>query len=356
MKTVNVAIVGCGVIAHEYAKDMAPVEFLTLRGAYDVDAERTKAFAEKHGGLAYDSLDDVLADPEVDVVVNLTLFKAHHGITKRALEAGKHVFSEKPLAGSVHEAVELVDVARSNGVRLSCAPVTFLGEAQERTRQEIRGGRVGKVRLVYAESNHGLIETWHPQPQSFYEVGPLRDVGVYPLGIVTNVLGPAARVSAYGTILKKDRLTKRGVPFQSVEHDFYVAMVEFPDGAVLRLTCNFYAPEQAKQKGVEFFGDDGQLHLGNWIAPSAAIEVAKYGEEYAPLPNYERTARKWSWATGLVDLGGAILENRPSRMTGEHAAHIVEILEGAHESIRTGRPVDLTTTFTPWADRAPELV
>lgn len=347
MKPVKVAVVGTGVIATPYAKGMRAYPSLELSGCFDLDGQRAREYADQHGCRAFDSLEDLLADPEVELVVNLTVFPAHYAVTRQALEAGKHVYSEKPLAGSSEQAQELVALARERGARLGCAPATFLGEAQQRALRELRAGLIGPVRVIYAEANHGRIETWHPVPDSFYQVGPLRDVGVYPLGIVTSIFGPASRVWAYGKTVKAERLTKRGVPFQATENDFYVAVVELASGSVLRLTTSFYTTDKGKQSGIEFQGDDGQLYLGSWMAPRASIETARFGSEYEPLPDYTPAEQSFNWAAPLDDLARALRENRPHRVTGEQAAHIVEILEAAHLSIRQGRMVPLRTTFTP---------
>ena len=348
MNPVKIAIVGCGVIATPYAKDMLAYPSLRLHGCFDLDSARAQAYAEEHGCRTYDSLGALLGDPEVEVVVNLTVLSTHYEVSQQALEAGKHVFSEKPLAGSSAQAQELVALARARGVRLSCAPVTFLSEAQQRAMQELRSGRIGPVRVIYAEANHGRIETWHPVPDSFYRVGPLRDVGVYPLGIVTSIFGPDSRVWAYSKTVKRDRVTKRGVPFEATENDFYVAMVEFATGPVLRLTASFYTTDKGKQSsGLEFQGDDGQLYLSSWIAPRATIDLAAFGADYETLPDYTPVPHRFNWAVALDDLARSLQEDRPQRATGEQAAHIVDILEAAHTSIHEGSMIAVHSTFSP---------
>src|SRR5207247_2620948 len=128
-------------------------------------------------------------------------------VTTQCLRAAKHVHSEKPLAMTYPEALSLVSLARQQKVRLSCAPFTFMGVAQQTAGRLLREGSLGTVRLIYAEVNAGRIETWHPAPQSFYDVGPLFDVGGYPLAIILSFLGPARRVSAYGQVLSPQRHT-----------------------------------------------------------------------------------------------------------------------------------------------------
>ena len=134
--------------------------------------------------------------------------------------------SEKPLALRHDEARELVELADARGVRLSCAPATLLGEAQQSLWKLVRDGAIGRVRVVYAEANWDRIERWHPDPTALYAVGPLVDVGVYPLAILTAMFGPGRRVQAYATIVEPDRVRRRRPPFRLSAPDFVVALLE----------------------------------------------------------------------------------------------------------------------------------
>lgn len=350
----NVAIVGCGNIAGPYSKDIKKHAALNLLGFTDIDHARAQHFASEHGGTAYASLEALLADPAVETVVNLTIFEAHYEVVKRALEAGKHVYSEKPLALEYAQAQALVELARARGLRLAGAPITFLNEAQQSAMKLVRDGLIGPVRAVYAEVNHGRIETWHPNPAPFYAVGPMLDVGVYPLALATAMFGPAQRLSAFATTLKTSRVTKDGAEFRVHTPDFYVVNIEFP-GTVMRLTVNFYVSPQSHQaEGMEFHGDAGSLRLESWFQAGCALHHAAYGEAYQPLPLVQDTSLWIDWARGLVDLAEALHERRPSRVTGEHAAHVVEILEATNQSVRSGQAVELHSAFVtpepmPWA-------
>lgn len=355
-RTVKVGIVGCGVIGPEYAKSMKAFGRLELVGAADLDPARARALVDAHGGRAFASPDELMASPDVEVIANLTIHHAHRDITTRALENGKHVFSEKPLAMTAAEASGLVELARARGLRLGCAPVTFLNEAQQTAARILRSGALGPVRLAYAEVNHGRIETWHPAPAPFYEVGPLMDVGVYPLTLLTAYLGPARRVTAFGTILKPDRVTKRDLPFTVETPDLVVSMVELASGTLVRLTTNFYVGSHNRQgSGIEFHGDRASLHLSSWFDAKATVSVGEFNKTYEPVEPARVPDAGMHWARGLAEMADAMLEDRPHRATGEQAAHVVEIMEAAAESARTGRPTELSTTFTPptpmeWAE------
>ena len=173
----RVAVVGCGNISAAYGETMSAYDSVRILGATDIDQALSAAFVERFGGVAYPSLEDVLGDANVDAIVNLTFPAAHAEVTTAALHAGKHVHSEKPLAGSFASASALVDLAAERGLRLSCSPITFLGEAQQKMRALVDSGSIGPVRVAYAEVNWNRIESWHPRPEPFYRIGPFADVG-----------------------------------------------------------------------------------------------------------------------------------------------------------------------------------
>lgn len=352
----KLALVGCGNIAGPYSKDIKKHPELELVGFYDLDHARAQAFAAVYGGRAYPSLEVLLADPEVETVVNLTIFDAHYEVVRAGLEAGKHVYSEKPLALKYREARELVELAKAKNLRLACAPITFLGEAQQTAMKLVREGKLGTVRAVYAEVNHGRIESWHPNPVPFYAVGPMLDVGVYPLALLTALFGPARRLTAFATTLYPHRVTMEGVPFTIPAPDFYVVNLEFDPGPLVRLTANFYVSGQTLQgEGIEFHGDRGSLRLHSWFGANSPLEYADFNQPYQPIPSLRPTEVGIDWARGLVDYAQALQTGRPSRVTGEHAAHVVEILEATNQSARTHQPVELTSSFTPpalmdWAE------
>ncbi len=343
----GLGIVGTGNIAGQYAADIATHPGIRLVAATDIDAARAAAFADEFGIATASTFDALLADPAVDIVVNLTIHHAHFEVTKRALEAGKHVYSEKPMALSHAEAAELADLARGRGLRLGCSPSTFLGEAQQTAAAVIHGGRLGTVRAIYADVNWGRIETWHPAPAPFYEVGVTVDVGLYPLTLITSMLGPARTVRASGWQLMPDRTTLDGRPFRIGSPDLEVAMVELASGAVIRLTTSFYVGRPAKQRGsIEFHGDDASLFLESFERFDAAVQVGAFGGEYEDVPLVRPPYPGTAWARGVAEMADAIREGRPHRTSAEMAGHIVEILGGVAASRSNGGAViPMTSTF-----------
>ncbi len=343
----NVAIVGCGNIADGYARNLITFPQINLAGATDIDLARAKALTSKYGGKVYPTFNALLEDPAIDLVVNLTVHHAHFAVNKQSLEAGKHVFSEKPLALTHAEAQELVMLAEAKGLRLGSAPYTFMGEAAQTAWNLIRSGKLGIVRVAYAEVNWNRIEVWHPAPEPFYAVGALYDVGVYPLMMLTAMFGPARRVHAYSALLLPDRVTKEGRPFHIETPDWTVAVVEFAGGLIARLTTSFYVTNRTKQTGLEFHGDEGSLYLQTWHDFNSAVEFAPFGQAYEPVPLIKEPFPGVQWGRSVAEIADALREGRPHRASGEQAAHVVEILNAITQSAAGQHPVELLSTFTP---------
>jgi predicted dehydrogenase len=351
---VRVALVGCGNIAGRYAKSILAADGLELAGATDVAPGRAAELVADHGGREYASLDALLADADVDCVVNLTGALAHAEVTAQALSAGKHVHTEKPVALRHDEARELAALARRNGVRLSCAPATWLGEALQTMWKLLREDTIGPVRAIYAEANWGRLEEWHPAPETLYAAGPLVDVGIYPLTAVTAMLGPVRSVRGYAATLEPDRLRRDGTPFRLERPDFVVAALELEAGPVVRLTATFWVGP-GKQRGLELHGDRGSLYAPAWDAFDSRLELSSAGGKYAPLPLVREPHRGIDWARALVDLAEAVAEDRPHRAGAEHAAHVVEVLNAIDASCRDGGTVRVESGFEPpapmeWAE------
>lgn len=345
LKTV---ILGCGNVAKAYARHLASYDNVQNLGFSDLDEARAKEFAEEFGGKVYPDLDAILADPEVDCVVNLTIHHVHEEVITKCLNGGKHVHTEKPLAMSFEAARRLVELAEAKGVRLSSAPITFLGEPAQTALKLIREDKTGPVRVIYAEVNHGRIESWHPNPLPFYDVGPLWDVGIYAVTMVTAMFGRAKQVEAHSRLLYQDRVTMNGESFRLRTPDWYTALIELESGPVVRLTCNFYA-KLSKQGGMlEFHGDTGTVWMGNFQDFKAPVHFGLFADkegmqEVAALRAVEHGGAEFG--RGVQELSYAIAENRPSRASGAHAAHVIEILEAIETAARQGKPVPLTSSF-----------
>ncbi|MEO6876206.1 MAG: Gfo/Idh/MocA family oxidoreductase [Opitutaceae bacterium] len=346
-RKIRLAIVGCGNIANRYADRIKTYAACELVGFSDLDPARAMDFAAKYGGQAYDSLEALLADPTIELVVNLTIHFAHYEVIKQCLLAGKHVYSEKPLAVRYSEAKELVDLASARKLRLGSAPITYMGEAQQTAWQVLRGGKAGRVRLVYADINHGRIESWHPNPEPFYAVGIQWDVGVYPLTLLSTMFGPVRRVTASGKVVYPDRVTKEGRKFSITTPDFVMAMLEFEEGLTARLSANFYVQGGKQGGGLEFSGDNGSVYLEDFQRFDAKVEYAPLGGAFENVPLVREPFKGCEFARAVEEMALAMIDGRPQRATGAQAAHVVEILEAIGTSMRDGGRVAVNSNFTP---------
>lgn len=345
----RVAVVGCGNIAGAYGEAMRQRPEIAILGATDIDPARAAAWVAAHGGRAYRTLRDVLADPAVEAVVNLTIHQAHFDVIKQALEAGKHVHTEKPLSTSHAEALQLVGLAEARGLRLSCAPVTWLGEAQQTAWKLIRDGAIGRPRVVYATVDWGRIETFHPNPVPFYEVGPVFDVGVYSLALMTAWFGPVSRVTAGGGLVLAQRRTLDGREFTPGTEDWIVATLEFRSGVRARLTADFYVGDPVQERAaIAVHGDEGSVATA-WFAGSAEVRVGKFGGSYrrVSLVRTPKGTGDWwcDWGAGVAELARGLRLGTAHPTGAAHAAHVVEIIEATHRSVREGRAIPLSGSF-----------
>lgn len=343
---VGVAIVGCGNIADRYAAQINSYPHVELIGSQDIDKSRAEKLAAEFGGDVYESLEDVLADERVEIVVNLTIHHVHEEIIRKCLNAGKHVHTEKPLALTSKAAWGLVDLAEEKNLRLSSAPTTWLGETEETAIRRIRAGEIGQPRVAYAEVNWGRIESWHPNPGPFYDVGVLFDVAVYPITLLTAWFGPVTRVIGGGKVVYPDRKTREGVAFKVNREDIAVAILEFASGMLARITASFYVTWNTPQTGLEIHGDDGMIRLARWDlfdTPAWIASPATGDKLHRMLPD-TFPAEGIEFARGLSDLAQALRENRPHKTTGTHASHVVEVIEAIRTSIAEGAAVELPPT------------
>lgn len=348
---VKVAIVGCGNISGAYGNSLnTRPDLVKIVGAFDLIPDQARSFAENYGGHIYESLDALLSDPEVEVVVNLTSHSAHAEVSSLALSAGKHVHSEKPLATNRQDGKMLLDLARKNGVRLSCSPFTFLGEAQQTVHKAIHDGVIGRPLIAYAEMNWSWIELWHPNPEGFYQpgAGPMLDVGVYPLTILTFIFGPVTKVLGEAEILIPERVIgngpKAGKKFKVNTPDQVIGVITFASGTKARVTANFLG--FSRQGGIEFHGDRGSLILDSSVDFASNISVRNIGDkDWKVIPHISEPFRGVEWGRAIFELAESIRRGTPQRCTGEQAYHVLDICLSILDSAEKGSPVSVESSF-----------
>ena len=282
----KIAIVGCGYVADFYMTTLANHPELELGGVYDRDAGRLAAFSRHYGAKAFGSLAALLADREVGLVLNLTNPHSHFAVTKAALEAGKHVYSEKPLAMAYEDAESLVALAEAKGLSLSGAPASSLGEAGAAVKAAVAAGKVGRVRLVYAELEDGpvFLEPLHkwrsvsgaPWPaRDEFKVGCTLEHAGYYLTWMCAMFGPVERMTTFASRRYEDKLTGQSPP--EIAADFSTACLEFASGVVARITCGLVAPQD---RSLHIVGDEGVLTVMDaWASRGAIYLRSPTGED-----------------------------------------------------------------------------
>ena len=352
-KPLRVAVVGCGNISGAYGSSLkTKPDVVQIMGAFDVLTDQAKAFVNNYGGCVYEKIEDVIADPEVEVIINLTSHHAHAKVSSMALSAGKHVHSEKPLATTRSDGKMLLELAKKNNVRLSCSPFTFLGEAQQSVRKAIHDGAIGKPLMAYAEMNWSWIELWHPNPEGFHQpgAGPMLDVGVYPLTILTAILGPVVKVLGDASILIPERTIgsgpKAGTKFKATTPDQVIGILTFASGCKARITTNFFG--FSKQGGIEFHGETGSLILDSAVDFKSGISVRSIGDkDWQAIPYVIEPFGGVEWGRAIFELAESLRKGTPQRCTGNQAYHVLDICLSILDSADKGHSVNVESTFDP---------
>jgi predicted dehydrogenase len=300
----------------------------------------------------------VLKDPDIEIVVNLTVPKAHVAVSLQAIEAGKNVHSEKPIGVTVAEARQLIEAADKRGLRVGCAPDTFLGGAHQTCRKLIDDGRIGTPVGGSAFFMCPGHERWHPNPDFYYEkgAGPMLDMGPYYITALVDLLGPVARVAGIATMLRKERVIssepRKGqkIPVETPTH--IAGTMEFVSGASVSIAMSFDVPNHG-HKPLEIYGTTATLIVPDPNYFDGRIEIAAAKEEWAPVETEHAYADDNYRIIGAADMAYAIRSGRPHRASGALAYHVLEVMEaferssssGAHVAIesRPPRPAPLPT-------------
>jgi predicted dehydrogenase len=351
IKTMNIGIVGCGNIAGKaYVPACRKFPFLHIAACADLDVARAEEFAKQHQIPRGVSVDALLADPTIELVINLTVPKAHAPLDLRCLEAGKHVFSEKPFAISREEGEAVVALAKKKGLRVGCAPDTVMGCGVQTCRKYLDEGLIGQVVAGNAFMLCGGHETWHPSPEFYYEAGggPLYDMGPYYLHALITLLGPVQRVCGVTKATWPTRTItsqpKKGKVVQVEVPTHLVTVLEFAQGAVVTLTTSFDIKGGHTMPNIELYGTEGSMQVPDPNGTNGAIRIARRGvhdwTEYARTHPY----RDGSRGVGVADMALAIRNGRAHRTNEAIAMHAVDVFQAVHEASAGGRYVTLTST------------
>jgi predicted dehydrogenase len=355
----RIAIVGCGYVADLYLGTLCNYPHLVVAGVMDRDQARAKTFAEYwRVGRIYATLQEVLDDPSIELVVNLTNPASHFSVSKACILADKHVYSEKPLAMSFADAKELVELAEARGLKLSGAPCGILGEAAQTVLLALERQAIGKIFLAYVEMDDGMIHreryrTWRNPGGAYwpykdeFECGCTLEHAGYSVTWLVWFFGRVRRLTAFSSCRIEDKQTD--VPLDIVAPDFSVACLEFESGMVARLTCSIVAPHD---RSLTIIGEQGELYVKDvWDYQSPVFinrvtRLRRWGSKYPILkllaPGVAPTRLRlvkgakfttasgvhatMDFARGVAEIAAAITENRKSRISARFTLHINEVV------------------------------
>ncbi len=370
MRKLGIGIIGCGNISSAYLR-LAPLfKGLEVRAVADMNMEVAKTRAAEFNTKAQ-SVDDLLANADIDMVINLTIPDAHYPITKRILEAGKHAYSEKPLVLTLEQGETLRALAKSKGLSVGCAPDTFLGGTHQQARALIDEGKLGRITTGNAAIQGHGPESWHPSPDFFYMpgAGPIMDMGPYYFANLISLLGPVARVGALTSSADAMRTIGSGerkgqqIPVKTPSN--IQAILEFHSGATISFSASWDVWSH-KRNHFELYGTEGTLYVPDPNFFGGPLEIGgkdgvitavapwdhpfgvsnQKNNQGQPIANY-RTA-------GLADMAVALIEGRDHRCSLDRTLHGVDIMTACLKSGETGQFVTLTTTCTRPAALSPD--
>lgn len=344
----KIGIIGCGNISAIYLKSDKVFHNIEIVGCADLDPERAKARAEEYGIKAY-TVRELLDDPTIEIVVNLTIPAAHAEVSAAAIEAGKAAYSEKPFALDRSDGEELLKLAAARGQRVGCAPDTFLGGGLQTCRQLIDDGAIGTPVAATAFMMSRGHEHWHPNPEFYYQPGggPMFDMGPYYLTALVSILGPVRRVTGITRASFAERLIssqpKAGQTI-TVEVPTHVAgLLEFASGAVGTIITTFDV-KGSQLPRMEIYGSDATLSLPDPNTFGGPVRLRGVDDtDWRDLPLthiYTENSR----GLGVADLADAMQVGRVHRANGQLAHHVLDIMQAFHEASEQGTHVELTST------------
>ena len=341
----NVGVIGCGIIAHNYVDGSDAFPTFEVVACADADAELARSFGAAHD-LEVSSADDLIAADGIDVVLNLTPPVAHFALVAATLEAGKHSYTEKPLAVSVDAARTLVAQARERDLRIGCAPDTFLGSAYEAARCAIERGDIGVPIGASAQMLTGGPEGWHPNADFFYRQGggPLLDIGPYYLTAMVSLLGPVAAATGFASTPTLERELgvgpRAGERFVTEVPTHVAAALQFASGVLGTITVSFEARGRY-ESGLVVHGTEGSLSLPDANAFGGDVLIRSDHGDWQPLP-YESLGDMETRGLGLHELIEALEAGRRHRASGELALHVLETMHAVLRAADEGTTADIS--------------
>ena len=349
IKPMNIGVVGCGVISSIYLENCTAYEHLNVVACADLDLKRAKAQADRFNIPRAETVEELLADPSIELVINLTIPAAHSTVGMATLRSAKSVYNEKPLTISREDGRLLLQEASQRNLRVGCAPDTFLGGGLQTCRALIDEGAIGEpVAGTAFMLGHGP-EDWHPDPEFFYKqgAGPMFDMGPYYLTALVTLLGPVRRVTGSARISFAERIIgsapKRGASIK-VETPTHVAgVLDFESGPVATVVTSFdvWSTETPR---IEIYGSEGTLSLPDPNAFDGPVRLRRAGAdkwEEVPLTHDHTDNVR---GIGVAEMAEAMRLGRPHRASGELAYHVLDIMHAIHDASEQGQHIEMSST------------
>lgn len=354
----GVGVIGCGNISSAYLGLSKMFKGIEMRACADLNMDAARGQAEKYGVRAM-SVDEILAADDIDIIVNLTIPAAHFEVSRKILEAGKHVFSEKPFVLSVAEGQALLDLAASKGLRVGSAPDTFLGGAHQQARALVDSGDLGVITGGVASVMGRGMEMWHPNPDFFFKPGggPVLDLGPYYITNLVQLIGPVKRLACFSSTPR----TKREITSQPRAGEFVTVetptslrgVLEFENGATVTLNTSWDVHSHGLSP-IELYGEKGSVFVpdpnffGGEVRATDGAEPRDLPAFDHPfgVPNEEHNQGKMAnyRTSGLADMAAAIREGRPHRCGQDLAQHVMEVLLALITAGEIGEVVNIAST------------
>lgn len=344
----GIGVIGAGNISSIYLSNLQAFPQTRVVALADLDLSKARSKADEHGVAEVLTVEELLRRDDVVAVVNLTVPATHSSVGRRVLEAGKHLYNEKPFATTREDSAALLELARSKGLLVACAPDTVLGAGIQTVRELVDSGAIGQPLHAQAWMMGSGVEKWHPNPEFFFKPGggPLLDMGPYYLSALVTLLGPVKSVMATHRI-NVPRRTIESQPLAgqviTVETPTHICLVaSFVDGPVAQFTASFDTFAWPEYPCIDIFGTEGMIRVPDPNSFHGPVRLRKEGDwEELPLTRpYQENSR----GVGVLDMVLAAENNRPVRASGELAAHVLDVMLGALESGDTGRSVEVTVT------------
>ncbi|HAP89783.1 MAG TPA: oxidoreductase [Arthrobacter bacterium] len=347
---VGVGIIGAGVISKEYLDNLTSFPDVQVVAIGDLFEEAAAARAAEYGVPVHGGVEAVLGNPDVEIVINLTIPAAHVEVATRAVNAGKHVWSEKPFSLDRESGLGLLKTADAAGVRLGCAPDTFLGAGLQTARRMIERGDIGAPLTALTLMQSPGPESWHPNPAFLFQdgAGPLFDIGPYYLTTLVQTFGSIRRVAAFGSKSKETRVIgsgpKAGEKFAVTVPTHVSSILEFEGGESAQSIFSFDSP--FKRAGfVEITGTEATIAFPDPNRFDGDVRICATGsDDWTTVPSIGSTAGR---GAGVLEMARALREGRPHRAQGELAFHVLDTMASIAESIDARAFVDVASSAAP---------